>query len=224
MIIDVVSLFPGMFENVLSTSIIAKALTKKALLINLIDLRDFAFNKNRQVDDYPYGGDSGMIIKPEPLFEVSDFLNWKDIPVIYFTPQGRVLNQNIIKEYLDKPRIAIICGHYKELDQRVRDNIVTDEISIGDYILSGGELPAMVFIDALARLQDGVINDITSALQDSFEDGLLGVPQYTRPAEYRGFKVPEVLLQGNPKEINKWQEKQSYQLTKKMRPDLLDEE
>lgn len=224
MIIDVVSLFPGMFENVLSTSIIAKALTKKALLINLIDLRDFAFNKNRQVDDYPYGGDSGMIIKPEPLFEVSDFLNWKDIPVIYFTPQGRVLNQNIIKEYLDKPRIAIICGHYKELDQRVRDNIVTDEISIGDYILSGGELPAMVFIDALARLQDGVINDITSALQDSFEDGLLGVPQYTRPAEYRGFKVPEVLLQGNLKEINKWQEKQSYQLTKKMRPDLLDEE
>lgn len=224
MIIDVVSLFPGMFENVLSTSIIAKALTKKALLINLIDLRDFAFNKNRQVDDYPYGGDSGMIIKPEPLFEVSDFLNWKDIPVIYFTPQGRVLNQNIIKEYLDKPRIAIICGHYKELDQRVRDNIVTDEISIGDYILSGGELPAMVFIDALARLQDGVINDITSALQDSFEDGLLGVPQYTRPAEYRGFKVPEVLLQGNPKEINKWQENQSYQLTKKMRPDLLDEE
>ncbi|MFA7055999.1 MAG: tRNA (guanosine(37)-N1)-methyltransferase TrmD [Candidatus Cloacimonadales bacterium] len=224
MIIDVVSLFPGMFENVLSTSIIAKALTKKALLINLIDLRDFAFNKNRQVDDYPYGGDSGMIIKPEPLFEVSDFLNWKDIPVIYFTPQGRVLNQNIIKEYLDKPRIAIICGHYKELDQRVRDNIVTDEISIGDYILSGGELPAMVFIDALARLQDGVINDITSALQDSFEDGLLGVPQYTRPAEYRGFKVPEVLLQGNLKEINKWQENQSYQLTKKMRPDLLDEE
>lgn len=224
MIIDVVSLFPRMFENVLSTSIIAKALTKKVLQINLIDLRDFAFNKNRQVDDYPYGGDSGMIIKPEPLFEASDFLNWKDIPVIYFTPQGRVLNQNIIKEYLDKPRIAIICGHYKELDQRVRDNIVTDEISIGDYILSGGELPAMVFIDALARLQDGVINDITSALQDSFEDGLLGVPQYTRPAEFRGFKVPEVLLQGNPKEINKWQENQSYQLTKKMRPDLLDEE
>lgn len=224
MIIDVVSLFPKMFENVLSTSIIAKALQQEALTINLIDLRDFAFNKNRQVDDYPYGGDSGMIIKPEPLFEASDFLQWNDIPVIYFTPQGRVLDQDIIKEYLDKPRIAIICGHYKELDQRVRDNIVTDEISIGDYILSGGELPAMVFIDALARLHDGVINDITSALHDSFEDGLLGVPQYTRPAEYRGLKVPDVLLQGNHKEISKWQENKSYQLTKKIRPDLLDEE
>lgn len=224
MIIDVVSLFPKMFENVLSTSIIAKAVQQEALTINLIDLRDFAFNKNRQVDDYPYGGDSGMIIKPEPLFEASDFLQWNDIPVIYFTPQGRVLDQDIIKEYLDKPRIAIICGHYKELDQRVRENIVTDEISIGDYILSGGELPAMVFIDALARLHDGVINDITSALHDSFEDGLLGVPQYTRPAEYRGLKVPDVLLQGNHKEISKWQEKKSYQLTKKIRPDLLDEE
>src|SRR5690554_4799658 len=206
MIIDVVSLFPKMFENVLSTSIIAKAVQQEALTINLIDLRDFAFNKNRQVDDYPYGGDSGMIIKPEPLFEASDFLQWNDIPVIYFTPQGRVLDQDIVKEYLDKPRIAIICGHYKELDQRVRENIVTDEISIGDYILSGGELPAMVFIDALARLHDGVINDITSALHDSFEDGLLGVPQYTRPAEYRGLKVPDVLLQGNHKEISKWQE------------------
>lgn len=224
MIIDVVSLFPKMFENVLSTSIIAKAVQQEALTINLIDLRDFAFNKNRQVDDYPYGGDSGMIIKPEPLFEASDFLQWNDIPVIYFTPQGRVLDQDIVKEYLDKPRIAIICGHYKELDQRVRENIVTDEISIGDYILSGGELPAMVFIDALARLHDGVINDITSALHDSFEDGLLGVPQYTRPAEYRGLKVPDVLLQGNHKEISKWQEKKSYQLTKKIRPDLLDEE
>jgi len=224
MIIDVVSLFPKMFENVLSTSIIAKAVQQEALTINLIDLRDFAFNKNRQVDDYPYGGDSGMIIKPEPLFEASDFLQWNDIPVIYFTPQGRVLDQDIVKEYLDKPRIAIICGHYKELDQRVRENIVTDEISIGDYILSGGELPAMVFIDALARLHDGVINDITSALHDSFEDGLLGVPQYTRPAEYRGLKVPDVLLQGNHKEISKWQENKSYQLTKKIRPDLLDEE
>jgi tRNA (guanine37-N1)-methyltransferase len=224
MIIDILSLFPNMFENVFSTSIIAKALEKDALAINLIDLRDFAFTKNRQVDDYPYGGDSGMVIKPEPVFEAYDFLHWNDIPVIYFTPQGRVLNQNIIKEYLEKPRIAIICGHYKELDQRVRDRIVTDEISIGDFVLSGGELPAMMFVDALARLQDGVISDITSALNDSFEDGLLGVPQYTRPAEYRGLKVPEVLLQGNHKEIHKWQEEQAYQLTKERRPDLLDEE
>lgn len=224
MIIDILSLFPNMFENVFSTSIIAKALQKETLSINLIDLRDFAFNKNRQVDDYPYGGDSGMIIKPEPVFEAYDFLQWNDIPVIYFTPQGRVLNQNIIKEYLEKPRIAIICGHYKELDQRVRDNIVTDEISIGDFVLSGGELPAMMFVDALARLQDGVISDITSALKDSFEDGLLGVPQYTRPAEYRGHKVPEVLLQGNHKEIQKWQEQKAYRLTKERRPDLLDEE
>lgn len=224
MIIDILSLFPKMFENVFSTSIIAKAQEKKVLAINLIDLRDFAFNKNRQVDDYPYGGDSGMIIKAEPVFEAYDFLQWRDIPVIYFTPQGRVLNQNIIKEYLEKPRIAIICGHYKELDQRVRDCLVTDEISIGDFVLSGGELPAMIFVDALARLQDGVISDISSALKDSFEDGLLGVPQYTRPAEYRGLKVPEVLLQGNHKEISKWQEEKAYQLTKERRPDLLDEE
>jgi tRNA (guanine37-N1)-methyltransferase len=224
MIIDILSLFPKMFENVFSISIIAKALEKEALKINLIDIRDFAFNKNRQVDDYPYGGDSGMVIKPEPVFEAYDFLKWSDVPVIYFTPQGRVLNQNIIKEYLEKPRIAIICGHYKELDQRVRDEIVTDEISIGDFVLSGGEIPAMIFVDALARLQDGVINDITSALKDSFEDGLLGVPQYTRPAEYRGLKVPDVLLQGNHKKIQKWQEEQAYQLTKERRPDLLDEE
>lgn len=224
MIIDILSLFPNMFTEVLSTSIIAKAIENETMNVNLINLRDFAFSKNRQVDDYPYGGDSGMVLKVEPVFEAYDFLDWKDIPVIYFTPQGRVLNQTIIKEYLERPKIAIICGHYKELDQRVRDELVTDEISLGDFVLSGGELAAMIFVDALARLQDGVISDISSALNDSFEDGLLGVPQYTRPAEYRGLKVPDVLLQGNHKEIQKWQVDQAYKLTKERRPDLLDEE
>jgi tRNA (guanine37-N1)-methyltransferase len=224
MIIDVLSLFPRMFENVISTSMIAKAQKKSAFEINLIDIRDFAFNKQRQVDDYPYGGEAGMVLKPEPIFEASEFLNWDDVPVIYFTPQGRTLTQAVVKEYLNKPRIAIICGHYKELDQRVRDKIVTDEISIGDYILSGGELPAMVFIDALARLQDGVLNDISSALSDSFEDGLLGCPHYTRPLEYRGMKVPEVLTNGNHRDIHEWRTKKSLEITKRNRPDLLDEE
>lgn len=224
MIIDILSIFPNMFREMLSTSIVGKAITKEALEVNLIDMRSFAFNKNRQVDDYPYGGDRGMVIKPEPIFEAADFLKWSDIPVIYFTPQGRVLDQNIIKEYLYEPKIAIICGHYKELDQRVRDEIVTDEISLGDYVLSGGELPAMIFIDALARLQDGVINDISSALNDSFEDGYLGCPHYTRPAEYRGMKVPDVLLSGDPVKIREWQVKKSYERTKEMRPDLLNEE
>ena len=224
MIIDVLSLFPNMFENVISTSIIAKAQQKSSLSINLINIRDFAFNKQRQVDDYPYGGEAGMVLKPEPIFEASQFLEWDDIPVIYFTPQGRVLTQSVVKEYYDKPRIGIICGHYKEVDERVRRHIVTDEISIGDYILSGGELPAMVFIDALARLQDGALSDISSALSDSFEDGLLGCPHYTRPIEYEGMKVPSVLTSGNHKDIQEWRRKRSLEITKKNRPDLLDEE
>ncbi len=224
MIIDVLSLFPQMFTSVCSVSMIAKAVKKDKLEINLLDLRDFAFNKQRQVDDYPYGGEAGMVLKPEPIFEAAKFLNWEHVPVIYFTPQGRVLTQSVVKEYLNKPRVGIICGHYKEIDQRVRDKIVTDEISIGDYILSGGELPAMVFIDALARLQDGVLNDISSALSDSFEDGLLGSPHYTRPAEYLGMKVPDVLTNGNHKDIQEWRREKSLEITRKNRPDLLDEE
>ncbi|OQY40108.1 MAG: tRNA (guanosine(37)-N1)-methyltransferase TrmD [Candidatus Cloacimonetes bacterium 4572_65] len=219
--IDVLTLFPKMFDSVLSTSIISRAIKCEKLAVNLLDIRDFAFTRQRQVDDYPYGGEAGMVLKPEPIFEASDFLEWENIPVIYFTPQGRVLTQNVIKEYLDKPRVGIICGHYKEIDQRVRDVIVTDEISVGDYILSGGELPAMMFIDAIARLQDGVLNNIGSALSDSFEDGLLGCPHYTRPIEYRGMKVPEVLVQGNHKKIEEWRSDMSYKITKKNRPDLL---
>lgn len=219
--IDVLTLFPKMFDSVLSTSITSRAIKCEKLAVNLLDIRDFAFTRQRQVDDYPYGGEAGMVLKPEPIFEASDFLEWENIPVIYFTPQGRVLTQNVIKEYLDKPRVGIICGHYKEIDQRVRDVIVTDEISVGDYILSGGELPAMMFIDAIARLQDGVLNNIGSALSDSFEDGLLGCPHYTRPIEYRGMKVPEVLVQGNHKKIEEWRSDMSYKITKKNRPDLL---
>ncbi len=224
MIFDVLTLFPGMFSSFLCESIVGNAVDAEAIEVYLTDIRDFSGNKHRKVDDYPFGGGAGMVMKPDPIYGALENLNaGEDTPVIYFTPQGRLLTQQIINEYSTKERIVIICGHYKDIDQRIRDNCVTDEISIGDYVISGGELPAMIFIDAIARLQEGVLNDINSAKGDSHWDGLLGTPQYTRPLEFNGWKVPDVLLSGHHKNIDKWRSEKSLELTRKIRPDLLNE-
>ncbi len=222
MIINVLSLFPSCFTSFLSESIPKIAIEREKIKINLIDIRDFSGNKQRQVDDYPYGGGSGMVIKPDPLISSLEYLHQdRKVPVIYFTPQGRLLNQKIVRDYLKEEEITLLCGHYKEIDQRVRDFYVHDEISIGDFVLSGGELPAMIMIDALARLQEGVLSEIDSALTDSHENGLLGCPHYTRPVDYKGMKVPEVLTSGNHKKIDQWRKEKSLELTQNRRSDLL---
>ncbi len=222
--IDVLTLFPQMFENFLKESMVGIAIKQNALSVELTDIRDFAFNKHHKVDDYPYGGGSGMVMKPEPLYEaITKIKGDRDIPIIYFTPQGKLLDQSTVNKFSQIDEMIIVCGHYKEIDQRIRDTLITDELSIGDYVLSGGEIPAMVMIDAVARLQDDVLGSIDSALSDSHQDGLLGCPHYTRPPEFMGHKVPDILLSGNHKNIEKWREKKSLEITKKNRPDLLED-
>ena len=213
-----------MFENFLKESMVGIAIKQKALSVELTDIRDFAFNKHHKVDDYPYGGGSGMVMTPEPLYEaITKIKGDRDIPIIYFTPQGKLLNQSTVNKFSQIDEMIIVCGHYKEIDQRIRDTLITDELSIGDYVLSGGEIPAMVMIDAVARLQDDVLGSIDSALSDSHQDGLLGCPHYTRPPEFMGHKVPDILLSGNHKNIEKWREQKSLEITKKNRPDLLED-
>ena len=222
--IDVLTLFPQMFENFMRESMVGIAIKQNALSVELTDIRDFAFNKHHKVDDYPYGGGSGMVMKPEPLYEaITKIKGDRNIPVIYFTPQGKLLDQSTVNKFSQIDEMIIVCGHYKEIDQRIRDTLITDELSIGDYVLSGGEIPAMVMIDAVARLQDDVLGDIGSALSDSHQDGLLGCPHYTRPPEFMGQKVPDILLSGNHKNIEKWREQKSLEITKKNRPDLLED-
>jgi len=222
--IDVLTLFPQMFEDFLKESMVGIAIKQNALSVELTDIRDFAFNKHHKVDDYPYGGGSGMVMKPEPLYEaITKIKGDRDIPIIYFTPQGKLLDQSTVNKFSQVDEMIIVCGHYKEIDQRIRDTLITDELSIGDYVLSGGEIPAMVMIDAVARLQDDVLGSIDSALSDSHQDGLLGCPHYTRPPEFMGHKVPDILLSGNHKNIEKWREKKSLEITKKNRPDLLED-
>lgn len=222
--IDVLTLFPLMFENFLKESMVGIAIKQNALSVQLTDIRDFAFNKHKKVDDYPYGGGSGMVMKPEPLYEaITKIKNDRDIPVIYFTPQGKLLDQPTVNKFSQVEEILIVCGHYKEIDQRIRDTLITHEFSIGDYVLSGGEIPAMVMIDAIARLQDDVLGNIDSALSDSHQDGFLGCPHYTRPPDFRGLKVPDILLSGDHKKIEEWRETKSLEITKKNRPDLLED-
>ena len=221
--IHILTLFPAMFAGFLSESIPFIAREKGELSVNLIDIRDFSVNKHRKVDDYSYGGGAGLVMSAEPIAGAIESIITSEsrIPIIYFTPQGRLLKQKIVREYLDCPELIIVCGHYKEIDHRIRIKYITDEISIGDYVLSGGELPAMIFTDAIARLLNNVISDPESALSDSHENGLLGFPCYTRPYEFQGMKVPDVLVSGHHKEIEKWQKQQSLEITKKIRPDLL---
>jgi len=225
--IYVISAFPGLFEGPLSESIVRRALDKKKVEIHLIDLRDYSEDKHRSVDDYPYGGGPGMILKPEPFFNAMRALKQehavKARRVILLSPQGEPYSQKLANELAQEDELVFLCGHYKGVDERVRQGLVTEEISIGDYVLTGGELAAMVVIDSVVRLIPGVISDLDSARSDSFENGLLDCAYYTRPEEYAGMKVPEVLLSGNHAEIKKWRQNQALQRTKERRSDLLDE-
>ena len=194
--------------------------------IRVIDLRQFATGKHRQVDDYPYGGGAGMVLKPEPLFacveSLMDASKAENPEVIYLTPDGERLDQSLSNELSLVEHLILIAGHYKGIDQRVRDRLVTREVSIGDYVLSGGELPALVLIDAVVRLIPGVLGDSSSAMTDSFQDGLLDAPAYTRPAEFRGMRVPDVLMSGNHEAVVEWRERHRIEKTKKRRPDLFE--
>ncbi len=221
--IDILSVVPALLESVFDHSIIARARKKGLVEIYLHDLHDFGIGKYKQVDDYMYGGGAGMVLRPEPLHQwIEKLKNERHYDeIIFMTPDAEVLNQNTVNELSLKKNIIIIAGHYKGIDERIRQLHVTREISIGDYVLSGGELPAAVLTDAVVRLIPGVLNDETSALSDSFQNGLLSPPVYTRPAEFKGIKVPDILLSGNHAAIEKWREEQSIQRTKKIRPDLL---
>lgn len=221
--IDILTLFPEMFEAVLGTSIIGRARQKGILNIEVINIRDFATNKHKQADDYPYGGGPGMVMSPQPLFDALYHV-LEESPlakVIYFSPQGKTLNQGMAEEYGDLSHLVLLCGHYEGIDQRVIDKFVDQEISIGDYVLTGGELPAMVFIDCVSRLIPGVLGSSLSTEEESFTQGLLEYPHYTRPQEYEGYEVPEVLLSGNHKYIEAWKKREGLRSTLEKRPDLL---
>ncbi|MGI6188656.1 MAG: tRNA (guanosine(37)-N1)-methyltransferase TrmD [Clostridiales bacterium] len=223
--IDILTLFPEMFDPMLSTSIIGRAVKNGVLNASVYNIRDFAKNKHKQVDDYPYGGGHGMIMAPQPLFDaIGHVLSNSDADtgkVILMSPQGKVLNQEMARQLAQESHIVIVCGHYEGIDQRVIDKFVDIEVSIGDYILTGGEIPALVLIDCVARLVPGVLGNPESIQDESFSRGLLEYPQYTRPQEYEGYTVPEVLLSGNHREIERWRLKESLRNTLKKRPDLL---
>lgn len=222
--INVLSLFPGSFEGFSSVSIVARAIQKGALQLEFTDFRSFSKDKHRKVDDYAYGGFAGLVLQAQPVWDaLVHLLESGPAPVIYFSPQGRLISQSILEYYASLPRVILLCGHYKELDQRVRDLAVTDELSLGDFVLSGGEIPAMAFIDGVARLQEGVLSDLDSARSDSFSDGKggLGFPCYTRPDEWMGQRVPQVLTGGDHARIEAWAKERSDALTQTRRPDLL---
>ena len=219
---DILTLFPEMFAGPLGTSIIGKAREKGLLSVDLRNIRDYALDKHAIVDDTPYGGGAGMVLKADVLVRAIEAVKGDEpAPVVYLTPQGRLFDQQLAAELAQLPRLILLCGHYEEIDERVRQKWIDREISIGDYVLTGGELPAMVVIDAVARLLPGVLGDSTSAEQDSFQTGLLDHPHYTRPAEFRGMQVPEVLLSGNHELIRRWRLKESLRRTLLRRPDLL---
>lgn len=218
---DVLTLFPEMFDC-LQESIIGRAMEKELIQINLINIRDFSKDKHKKVDDTPYGGGVGMVIRPDVVYDAYKSIQDKKAKVIYLSPQGKVLNQDKVKELATEEHLILLCGHYEGIDQRVLDEIVDEEISIGDYVLTGGELPAMVLIDAVSRYVTGVLNE-DSTKEESFSNKLLEYPQYTRPEEFRGKRVPEVLISGHHKNIKEWREEKSLEVTKKKRPDLLKE-
>lgn len=223
--IDILTVVPDLLESPFSHSIMKRANDKGLLTVNVHNLRKWAINKHMQVDDYQFGGGAGMVIMPEPLANAIDELQQegKYDEIIFMTPDGKNFNQKTANVLSMKENILIICGHYKGIDERIRQRYVTMEISIGDYVLSGGELAAAVVVDAVGRLIPGVLNDETSALFDSFQDNLLAPPVYTRPADFRGDKVPEILTQGDPKKVEEWRHEQSLIRTKERRPDLLED-
>ncbi len=219
--IDVVTLFPSMFTGPLDESIIKRARREGLVEINIHNLRDYAHDKHKTVDDRPFGGGPGMLLKPEPIFEAVEHLAMENTRVILLSPIGRTFNQAIAHELAKCEHLLLICGAYEGFDERVREHLADDELSIGDYILTNGALPAMVIIDAVVRLVPGVLGDEQSAQDESFVRGLLEYPQYTRPAEFRGMRVPEVLLSGNHEQIARWRAEQAKLRTIQRRPDLL---
>jgi len=222
--IDVISAVPNLMESALNDSIIKRAQEKLLVNIFLHSLRDYSVDKHKTVDDTPYGGGAGMLLKIEPIYRALEKLkserNYDEI--IYLSPKGNLFNQPLAVELSLKQNIILLCGHYKGIDNRVVESLITKEISIGDYVLTGGEIPALVIIDSVVRLIPGAVGDAESLLMDSFQENILSAPQYTKPAEFMGLKVPEVLLSGNHKVIDKWREEKAYDLTKEKRKDLLE--
>ncbi len=224
--IDIITIFPKMFAPVLNESIIKRAQNKGKVKIYMHNLRDYSLDKHKKVDDRPFGGGSGMVMRPEPIFQAVESIRSQGhkvtrSQVILLCPQGKRLDQKIAKRLAKYKHLILICGHYEGIDERVRQYLVDEEISIGDYVLTGGELPAMVLVDALVRLIPGVLGDRNSLHFESFEDNLLEYPQYTRPAKFRNMRVPQILLSGDHKKIETWRKKQSLKRTKQKRPDLL---
>jgi tRNA (guanine37-N1)-methyltransferase len=224
--IDLITALPGLVEGPLQHSIVRRAQEAEAVTIAVHDLREYAEGKHRQIDDYPFGGGAGMVLKPEPLFravEAIEEAHGSPDDVIFLTPDGERLEQTTVNRLSMEGHLVLIAGHYKGIDQRVRDDLVTRELSIGDYVLSGGELPALVLVDAIVRLVPGVLGDASSALTDSFQDGLLDAPVYTRPAEFRGQTVPDVLRSGDHQRVEEWRDQKRLEKTRSRRPDLLPE-
>ncbi|RPJ51865.1 MAG: tRNA (guanosine(37)-N1)-methyltransferase TrmD [Acidobacteria bacterium] len=224
--INIITIFPHLFDRVLDFGMIQQARKKELLEIRIVDLRDFTEDKRRTVDDRPYGGGDGMVLKPEPIFLAVEKLSEKAIDrqhVVLLTPQGRLFDQAAANRLSLKANVTLICGRYEGVDQRVTDHLVDEEISIGDYVLSGGEYAALVIVDAVSRLIPGVVAKGGSVLQESFMDGMLDYPHYTRPPEFRGWQVPDVLLSGDHVEIARWRERRALELTRQRRPDLLNQ-
>jgi len=221
--IDIISAVPDLMTSSFGHSILKRAIKNKLVEVNLINLRDYATNKQKQIDDYAFGGGAGMVLMIEPIDACILDLKSKRIydEVIYMSPDGELLNQKICNQLSLVKNIIILCGHYKGIDERVRENLITREISVGDYVLSGGEIAAAMLSDAVIRLLPGVLNDETSALSDSFQDDLLAPPVYTRPAEYKGWKIPDILISGHTLNVEKWRHEKSLERTKQRRPDLL---
>ena len=230
---EVFTLLPEVFPSYLDTSILKRARERGLINVNVHNIRDYTHDRHNTTDDQPYGGGGGMVMKPEPVFEAIETVLGlasplstpepeSNIPIILLTPQGRVFNQSIAKELSQHKKIALLCGRYEGIDERIRENLVTDQISIGDYVLTGGELPALILIDAVSRLLPNVLGDPTGAEDDSHAMGLLEYPHYTRPPEFRGNKVPDVLLSGDHKKIDKWRREQALLRTLQKRPDMLE--
>lgn len=221
---DVFTLFPGVFQSYFDISIVQRALANGLIQVNLHDIRAWTTDRHHMTDDMPYGGGGGMVMKPEPMFSaVESILGTPPIcPVILMTPQGRVFNQKVAYELAEQPHLAFLCGRYEGIDERIREYLVTDEISMGDFVLTGGELPALAMMDAITRLIPGALGDPTGALDDSHASGLLEYPHYTRPPEFRGWTVPEVLISGNHARIERWRREQALRRTLQRRPDMLE--
>ena len=221
--IDIITILPQLLESPFSHSILKRAIEKRLVEVNMIDLRNFSKNKQKSVDDYAFGGGAGMVMCMEPIVNCIETLQSQRSydEIIYMSPDGEVLNQKMSNRISILKNIIVLCGHYKGIDERIREHFITMEVSIGDYVISGGELAAAVFCDSVIRLVPGVISDETSALTDSFQDNILAPPVYTRPADYKGMKVPDILLSGNDKEIDKWRHEKSLERTRKRRPGLL---